>query len=89
MTTSRVISRTSEIDSDYKYGFYTEIDSDFAPRGIDEGVVRLISEKKEEPQWMLDWRLRAYRHWARQENAEPTYSSMPYVGMALKKMVAT
>ena len=66
LTTTRVISRTSAIDSDYKYGFYTDIDSDFAPKGINEDIVRLISEKKDEPEWMLDWRLRAYRHWAKQ-----------------------
>ena len=78
MTTTRVISRTSAIDSDYKYGFYTDIDSDFAPKGINEDIVRLISEKKDEPEWMLDWRLRAYRHWAKQENEEPTWAKVDF-----------
>ena len=78
MTTTRVISRTSAIDSDYKYGFYTDIDSDFAPKGINEDIVRLISEKKDEPEWMLDWRLRAYRHWAKQGNEEPTWAKVDF-----------
>jgi hypothetical protein len=46
------------------YGFVTPLDTDIAPRGIGESVIRLISAKKDEPQWFLDWRLAAYRHWA-------------------------
>ena len=49
---------------EYKYGFVTEIESDVAPRGLNEDIVRLISAKKNEPEWMLEWRLKAYRHWA-------------------------
>jgi Fe-S cluster assembly protein SufB len=48
---------------DYKYGFRTEVDSDLAPKGLSEDIIRLISANKEEPEWMLDFRLRAYRHW--------------------------
>jgi Fe-S cluster assembly protein SufB len=48
---------------DYKYGFVTEVESDTIPRGLDEGVVRAISERKGEPEWLLDWRLKAYRTW--------------------------
>jgi Fe-S cluster assembly protein SufB len=47
----------------YKYGFVTDIDADMAPKGLNEDIVRFISAKKNEPQWLLDWRLRAYRHW--------------------------
>ncbi|MFK7844992.1 MAG: Fe-S cluster assembly protein SufB [Rhodothermales bacterium] len=50
-------------DSEYKYGFVTDIEADTAPKGLSEDVVRLISSKKEEPEWMLDARLRAFRHW--------------------------
>ena len=50
-------------DSDYKYGFVTDIPADTVPKGLNEAVIRLISEKKQEPEWMLDWRLRAFRHW--------------------------
>jgi Fe-S cluster assembly protein SufB len=49
--------------NDYKYGFVTEIDTETIPKGLSEDVVRLISLKKEEPEWMLDFRLKAYRYW--------------------------
>ena len=49
--------------SDYKYGFVSDIDSDIIPRGLNEEVVRLISKKKGEPEWLLDFRLKAFRHW--------------------------
>lgn len=51
------------ISSDYKYGFVSDIDTEFAPKGLNEGIVRYISEKKNEPEWMLEFRLKAYRHW--------------------------
>ena len=47
----------------YRHGFVTEIESDTVPPGLDESVIRVISAKKQEPQFMLDWRLKAYRHW--------------------------
>jgi len=50
-------------EREYLYGFSTDIDTDLAPRGVSEEVIRLISAKKEEPDWLLDWRLQAYRHW--------------------------
>ena len=49
--------------SEYKYGFVTEIESETIPKGLNEDVVRLISSKKKEPEWLLEWRLKAYRHW--------------------------
>ncbi|MFP4144760.1 MAG: Fe-S cluster assembly protein SufB [Phycisphaeraceae bacterium] len=61
---------------EYKYGFVTDIEADSAPPGLNEDIVRFISAKKEEPEWMLEWRLKAYRHW-RQMN-EPDWSFMPY-----------
>jgi Fe-S cluster assembly protein SufB len=61
---------------EYKYGFITEIEADTIPKGLNEAVVRLISEKKDEPTWMLDWRLRAYRAW--REMAEPTWPNVSY-----------
>lgn len=51
------------VDKEYQYGFITDIESDTVPPGLDESVVRLISAKKEEPEWMLESRLKAYRHW--------------------------
>ena len=61
---------------EYKYGFSTALDTDVAPRGLNEDVIRLISSKKNEPQWLLDWRLEAYRHWLRLE--EPSWQNAHY-----------
>jgi Fe-S cluster assembly protein SufB len=52
---------------EYKYGFVTEIDADTVPRGLNEDIIRMISAKKNEPKFMLDWRLKAYRHWLTME----------------------
>src|SRR5690349_5311043 len=60
----------------YKYGFVTEIESDVIPRGLSEEVVRMISAKKNEPEWMLEWRLKAYRHWLKME--EPKWANIKY-----------
>jgi len=51
------------IASDYKYGFVSDIDTEFAPKGLNEDIVRFISKKKNEPEWMLEYRLKAFRHW--------------------------
>src|SRR4029079_4058324 len=48
---------------EYKYGFVTDIESEVIPKGLSEDTIRLISEKKNEPEWMLEFRLKAYRHW--------------------------
>jgi Fe-S cluster assembly protein SufB len=61
---------------DYKYGFVTEIEADTMPKGLNEDVVRLISEKKGEPPFMLEWRLKAYRHW--RTMTEPTWANVKY-----------
>jgi Fe-S cluster assembly protein SufB len=57
------------VNREYKYGFVTDIESDVAPRGLNEDIVRLISAKKGEPEWLLEWRLKAYRGWIKM--AEP------------------
>lgn len=68
------------ISQEYKYGFVTEIEEDKISPGLDEDVIRLISAKKNEPKFMLDWRLRAYRHWSKLERsqAEPTWANIHY-----------
>ena len=58
------------ISSGYQHGFVTEIDSDTVPPGLSEDTIRLISQKKQEPEWMLEWRLKAYRHWLTLEEPE-------------------
>jgi len=65
---------------EYKYGFVTDIESDALPRGLNEDIVRRISTKKNEPAFMLEWRLKAYRHWAtlEQRAAEPTWANVHY-----------
>ncbi len=77
IVTPRVISRkTADLDSDYKWGFVTDIEADKAPKGLNEDIVRLISAKKEEPDWMLEWRLKAYRHWMKLNFEEPTWAKI-------------
>src|SRR3954463_2413748 len=61
---------------EYKYGFVTEVDSETIPKGLSEDVVRLISAKKNEPEWLLEWRLKAYRHWL--TPTEPTWANVHY-----------
>ncbi|HEX8522137.1 MAG TPA: Fe-S cluster assembly protein SufB [Tepidisphaeraceae bacterium] len=61
---------------EYKWGFITDIDSESAPPGLNEEIVRFISHKKNEPQWLLDWRLKAYRHWLTMK--EPMWPKLKY-----------
>src|SRR2546421_7171860 len=60
----------------YKYGFVTDIESETVPPGLSEDVIRLISQKKGEPPWMLEWRLRAYRNWLKMP--EPHWANVQY-----------
>ena len=79
MTTPKVVSRTSQdLDTEYKWGFTTEIESDIAPKGLSEDVVRMISAKKGEPEFLLDWRLRAYEHWKTLDNEEPRWAMVDF-----------
>ena len=61
---------------DYQYGFVTDIETDVVPRGLNEDVIRLISSKKNEPEWLLAWRLKAYRHWLTMK--EPNWQNAHY-----------
>ncbi|HLO23861.1 MAG TPA: Fe-S cluster assembly protein SufB [Methyloceanibacter sp.] len=71
------VARVREIDVDkYKYGFFTDIESVTAPKGLSEDVVRFISAKKGEPDWLLNWRLEAYRRWLTMQ--EPTWANVRY-----------
>jgi len=65
-----------KISTEYKYGFVTDIDSDSAPKGLNEDIIRFISAKKKEPEWMLTYRLKAYRHWLTME--EPDWAHVSY-----------
>jgi Fe-S cluster assembly protein SufB len=71
------ITRVKSIDVDqYKYGFETLIESDKAPKGLDESTIRFISAKKNEPEWMLEWRLEAFRRW--KTMSEPTWARVRF-----------
>lgn len=71
------VDRVKSIDVDqYKYGFVTNIESELAPKGLSEDTVRYISAKKDEPEWMLEWRLDAFRRWQTME--EPTWARVSY-----------
>ena len=61
---------------EYEYGFYTDIESDTFPKGLDENIVRAISKKKEEPEWMTEWRLESFRLW--KEMIEPEWANIHY-----------
>jgi hypothetical protein len=60
----------------YKYGFSSDIDTEYAPKGVNEDIVRLISEKNGEPEWLTDWRLQAFARWKSLE--EPTWAMVSY-----------
>jgi len=61
---------------EYKYGFVTNIEEEIAPKGLNEGIIRMISAKKNEPEWLLEWRLKAYRNWLTMK--EPTWHNVHY-----------
>ncbi len=64
-------------DQKYKYGFVTDIEADTAPKGLSEDIVRFISQKKNEPEWLLEWRLKAYRHWLTMPEPEWAHVAFP------------
>src|SRR5438045_1556191 len=64
------------LSREYPYGFVTEIHEDSVPRGLSEDIIRLISAKKHEPEWLLEWRLRAYRGWLTM--TEPKWANVHY-----------
>lgn len=70
------VQKVHELSGKYKYGWETEIEMDYAPKGLNEDIVRLISAKKDEPEWMLEWRLEAYRRWLTME--EPNWAMVNY-----------
>jgi Fe-S cluster assembly protein SufB len=74
--TKETIRQVNEATGKYKYGFVTDIEVDKAPKGLSEETIKLISAKKNEPQWMLDLRLKAYRHWLTMD--EPDWAKLDY-----------
>jgi Fe-S cluster assembly protein SufB len=70
------VERVRSVGGAYKYGFETDIETDYAPRGVNEDIVRLISAKNEEPDWLTEWRLEAFRRWQKLE--EPRWAMLNY-----------
>lgn len=73
------------VQREYKYGFESNIEQDILPKGLSEDVVRFISAKKEEPEWMLEWRLKAYRQWLTMK--EPTWPNVSYPKIDFQDMI--
>src|SRR5213083_1706818 len=73
------------VQKEYKYGFYTDVEADSAPPGLNEDIIRLISAKKNEPEFMLEWRLKAYRHWLTMK--EPDWPHVHYPAIEYQKSV--
>ena len=69
---------------EYEYGFYTDIESDTLPVGLNEEIIIAISKKKEEPEWMTEWRLDAFKKW--QEMSEPEWANVKYEKPDLQKI---
>lgn len=69
----------SKLAQEYKYGFYTDIEQETIPKGLNEDVIRMISAKKEEPEWMLAWRLKAYRRWLKMKEPRWAYLDYPQI----------
>ena len=77
VATVETIEQVRQVEEDrYRYGFVTDIDSNTAPKGLSEDTVRFISAKKQEPEWLLEWRLKAYRHWLTM--AEPQWAKVAF-----------
>jgi Fe-S cluster assembly protein SufB len=83
----KTATRTVEelANRDYKWGFVSDVEADALPAGLDEQTVRLISAKKQEPRFMLDWRLQAYRHWKKM--TEPTWANVRYAPIDYQSIV--
>ncbi len=79
----------SLVNREYRFGFVTDIESDLAPRGLTEDTIRLISAKKNEPDFMLEWRLKAYRHWITLEKAqaEPKWANVRYPAIDYQNII--
>ena len=73
------------VNSEYKYGFTTNIEAETTPKGINEDIIRFISAKKEEPSWMLEWRLKAFRQW--QKMTEPTWANVYFPKINFQEII--
>src|SRR5213594_747245 len=82
---SKSVLQEQMAKQEYKYGFVADLDEDTVPKGLSEDVVRLISRKKKEPEWMTEWRLKAYRHWLTMK--EPTWANVRYPAIDYQSII--
>src|SRR6266545_4236764 len=73
------------VRQEYQYGFVTDVETDSAPPGLNEDIIRLISVKKKEPEFMLEWRLKAFRHWL--TLSEPTWPKVHHPAIDYQSIV--
>src|SRR5262245_50376215 len=73
------------VKQEYKYGFYTDVETESAPPGLNEDIIRLISNKKNEPAWLTEWRLKAFRHWLTMK--EPTWQFVKYPAVNFQDII--
>ena len=79
MNNKNVISRNSKLDdNNYKWGFDFDFNPDNAPKGLSEDIVKMISKKKNEPKWLLDWRLKSLKHWFKNQENEPEWANIKF-----------
>jgi len=84
LTTQKTISRETDLSGqEYQWGFVTDVETELAPKGLNEDIVRLISEKKGEPEWLLEWRLKAFKYWEslNESEGEPDWAMIDYPGI--------
>ena len=79
VATTETIAAVEDATGSYKYGFVTDIETDKAPKGLNEDVIRFISAKKDEPEWMLEWRLKAYRYWLKMPTPDWAKLNIPQI----------
>ncbi len=75
---NETIEAVNKSTNDYKYGFVTDIKQELAPKGLNEDTIRYISNKKNEPKWLLDWRIKAYNSWLEKKNVLPDWANLNY-----------
>ena len=78
MSTINETEKLVEEASDYKYGFTTNIEQELAPKGLNEDIVRFISKKKNEPSWLLEWRLKAFESLKKRDEELPSWANLKY-----------
>ena len=79
VATTETIAAVEDATGTYKYGFVTDIETEKAPKGLNEDIIAFISAKKDEPEWMLEWRLKAYRHWLKMPSPDWAKLNIPEI----------